>query len=118
MSKMSELFTTLDELVQVAKNLIECGEALIRIVKHVKEIFSEDEPTAVAAPDPEPVAVEAPPRQYTKEEVRAVLAGISQAGFRNEAKALVKKYGNGGSLTDIDPEDYPALIEEAEQYHA
>ena len=27
---------------------------------------------------------------------------------------LVKKYGNGGSLTDVDPKDYEALAVEVE----
>ena len=57
-------------------------------------------------------------RTYTKEEVRALLADLSQNGFRNEAKELVRKYSNGGSLTDIDPAKYPELVAEAEGYHA
>ena len=68
----------------------------------------------VPATEPEP----APPKAYTKEEVRAILADLSQNGFRNEAKALVRKYSDGGSLTDIDPANYPDLVAEAEGYHA
>ena len=47
---------------------------------------------AAAAPRAETPA----PKAYTKEEVRAILADLSQYGFRNEAKALVKKYADGG----------------------
>ena len=29
-------------------------------------------------------------------------------------KAIVKKYGNGGSLTDVPEESYPDLVKEVE----
>ena len=61
---------------------------------------------------PEP---EAP--SYTKEDVRALLAAkANEAGgqFKAQVKAIVKKYGNGGNLTDIPAESYPALVEEVE----
>ena len=57
------------------------------------------------------------PKTYTKEEVRAILADLSQNGFRSEAKTLVRKYSDGGSLTDIDPAKYPDLVAEAEALH-
>lgn len=40
-----------------------------------------------------------------------MLADLSQSGHRDEAKALVKKYADGGSLTDIDPARYPDLVQ-------
>ena len=52
-----------------------------------------------------------------KEEVRAMLADLSQSGHRDEAKALVKKYADGGSLTDIDPARYPDLVQEVQNCH-
>ena len=56
-------------------------------------------------------------RSYSKEEVRALLAAkAKEAGgqFKAQVKALVKKYGNGGSLTDVPAESYPALVSEVE----
>ena len=120
MSKMSELATALDDLTEVGQRLVACGQDLIRAAAHVKDCFTND--SAEAQPQESAEAQEAAPKQpapktYTKEEVRAMLASLSQSGFRAEAKALVKKYSNGGSLTDIDPADYPELVKEAEQYH-
>lgn len=133
MSRMNELATTLDELTEVGHRLVACGEDLIKAAARVKECFSDDEEEAKPAKapgkrrsakapepeqEPEPAEPEAPAaRTYTKEEVRAILADLSQSGHRDEAKALVKKYAGGGSLTDIDPARYPELVEEAQKYH-
>ena len=120
MSKMRELATALDEISEVGHRLMACGEDLIRAVARVKDCFTDD--SAEVQPQESAEAHESAPEQpapktYTKEEVRAMLASLSQSGFRAEAKALVKKYSNGGSLTDIDPADYPELVKEAKQYH-
>ena len=110
MSKMSELATALDDLTEIGQRLVACGENLIRAATCVKESFTNDsaevqpqEHAEVQEPAPEQPA----PKTYMKEEVRAMLASLSQSGFRAEAKALVKKFSNGGSLTDIDPANYP-----------
>ena len=136
MSRMSELALTLDELTEVGQRLVACGEDLIKAASRVKDCFSADEdaePASAKAPGrrraakapepeqhpesgPEPEPEQPAPKTYTKEEVRALLADLSQAGFRAEAKALVKKYSGGGSLTDIDPARYPELVQEAKQY--
>ena len=136
MSKMSELSTSLDELTEVGRRLMSCGEDLIQAAARVKECFSDDteeEPKPAKAPgrrraakavepeqEPEPAAEpETPaPKTYTKEEVRAMLADLSQSGHRDEAKALVKKYAGGGSLTDIDPARYPDLVQEVQDCYA
>ena len=115
MSKMSELATALDEMTEVGRTLITCGENLLKAAAHVRDCFTEDTPAA--AEEPAPVAETPAPKAYTKEEVRAILADLSQNGFRNEAKALVRKYSDGGSLTDIDPAKYPDLVAEAEALH-
>ena len=114
MSRMNELNLTMDELTDVGRQLAACGEALVRAASRVKECFSD---AGAGAPEPanEPAAVE--PVTYTKEEIRAMLANLAQAGFREEAKALVRKYADGGSLTDIDPARYAELAEEAQKYH-
>ena len=136
MSKMSELATALDELTEVGHQLVACGEDLIQAAARVKECFSDDaeeEPKPVKAPgrrrtakSPEPEQEPGPsaepempaPKTYTKEEVRAMLADLSQSGHRDEAKALVKKYADGGSLTDIDPARYPDLVQEVQDCYA
>lgn len=119
MSKMSELATVFDEMTEVGRTLITCGESLLKAAAHVRECFTEDMPAAAEEPAPvtEPVAETPALKAYTKEEVRAILADLSQNGFRNEAKALVRKYSDGGSLTDINPAKYPDLVAEAEALH-
>ena len=124
MSRMSELAAALDDLTEIGRQLAETGNGLIRAAARVKECFSGDEetepvrePEKAQEPAQEPEA-EPAPKTYSKEEVRVLLADMSQAGFRAEAKALVKKYSDGGSLTDIDPARYPELVEEAKSYHA
>lgn len=132
MSKMSELAAALDDLTEIGRKLADCGEDLIRAAASVKECFSDGErmeqpstkehaaepgkPAKASEPAAEPEKPAA--KTYSREEVRAMLADLSQAGFRAEAKALVKKYSGGGSLTDIDPARYPELVREAKQYHA
>ncbi len=121
MSKMSELSMLLD-------TLIECGEKLTETARALKTFYSsEDEPSATQAKSkssaqksaaPEAKQPESKPEKtYSKEEIRAMLAakaneadGIYKADVRN----LVRKYGNGGSLTDVDPKDYAALAAEVE----
>ena len=64
--------------------------------------------------EPSPLFQEAP--QYSKEEIRAMLAGLADNGHREEAKALVQKYADGGSFSNIDPARYSELAEEVKQY--
>jgi len=52
-------------------------------------------------------------REVAIEEVRAVLASKSQDGKTKEIKALLEKY-DAGKLSGVKPEDYPALLKEAE----
>ena len=121
MSKMSELSLTLDELAETGRKLIECGEQLTKTALSIQECFTGPEPEETgSAPEkaPEHTAEIIPSKvpqakTYTKEEVRELLARKSVEGFREQAKALVKKYG-GGSLTDIDPASYPDLVKETE----
>lgn len=122
MSKMSELSLTLDELAETGRRLIECGEQLTKTALSIRECFTGPEPEEADSAQekvPEHTAEIIPPKvpqakTYTKEEVRELLARKSVEGFREQAKALVKKYG-GGSLTDIDPASYPDLVKEAEE---
>ena len=50
---------------------------------------------------------------YTLVEVRAKLAGLSQAGKQAQVKALIESFG-AAKLTDIDPARYAAVMQQAE----
>ena len=61
----------------------------------------------------EKVVPAAEEKKITIEDVRAVLAEKSQEGKTREVKALLMKY-DAGKLSGVKPEDYPALLKEAE----
>ena len=70
-----------------------------------------DQEAAPTAPDPSPT------KTYDKEEIRALLAAKaaeSDGIYRAQVRDLVKKYGNGGSLTDVNPKDYADLAADTE----
>lgn len=121
MSKMSELSALLD-------NLISCGETLAETGRALKDFYSNTEEPAPAArsrakekkalateTESEAPKEEAP--HYSKEDVRGILAAkVAEAGgrFKTEVRAIVRKYGSGGSLTDVPAENYPDLVKEVE----
>jgi len=114
MSKMSELSQVLDDLIS-------CGEKMIQTANAIKEYSSEEAPAAEpekkAKVSKKEKAPEPAEKTYSKENVRALLAAkANEAGgqFKAQVKAIVKKYGNGGSLTDVPADSYPALVEEVE----
>lgn len=48
------------------------------------------------------------------EEVRRILADKSRAGFKEDIRNLLKKYG-ANKLSEIDPVNYQALVDDAEK---
>ena len=102
MSKMSELSQALDELVA-------CGEGLIRAANAIREIFSaEAEPAA----QPEE-SREEPSQRYTFAEVRKAFSAKSHAGYTEQIRALITRYG-ADKLSAVKEEDYPALMADLE----
>lgn len=71
-----------------------------------------DKPAKAEATDKPAPQAEAE-EKITIEEVRAVLAAKSQDGKRKEVKDLLLKY-DSGKLSGVKPEDYPALLADAE----
>lgn len=109
MSKMSELSQLLDELIS-------CGEKMIQVANAIKECFTANVPATEPVTEDKPKKEPATPT-YSKEDVRALLARkANEAGgqYKAQVKAIVKKYGNGGSLTDVPADSYPALVKEVE----
>ena len=75
-------------------------------------VTTDNSAKAEATDKPSPQA-EAEEKKITIEEVRAVLAAKSQDGKRKEVKDLLLKY-DSGKLSGVKPEDYPALLADAE----
>lgn len=133
MGKMSELSLMID-------TLISCGETLAETGRALKECFtSVDWPAeGTAAKDTDEKKAKDPPEEhhpaprkgntgkapaknehrYSKEEVRGILARTaaeSGGRYRMFVRELVRKYANGGSLTDVPEECYAALVKETEE---
>ena len=113
----------MSELSVMIDNLISCGETLDETGRALKEFYSGTEEATPAKPEKktkkqDPVPAEAPAeKQYSKEEVRGILAkkaNEAEGRFKADVKAIVQKSGNGGSLTNVDPKDYAALVTEVE----
>lgn len=118
-----KLVQSLRDLVKILDDLTTCGEMAIQTASAIMECFSEDKaPAAIPEKKSKPAKKEAKApepavKTYSKEDVRALLAAkANESGgqFKAQVKALVKKYANGGSLTDIPEDQYPALVEEVE----
>jgi len=138
MSKKNEISLVLDELITCGekmiaiadslKDFVSCGERMIAVAKEIKAIFTDTDsvkaiedsaPTTkakAAKAKPVPIA-DSEPKKYSKEDIRGILAAkANEAGGRYKAsvKAIVKKYSDGGNLTDVPVESYEALIKEVE----
>lgn len=59
-------------------------------------------------------ASESEEKVISLEDVRAVLAKISQHGLAGEVKKLIKKYG-GTKLSDVDPDNYQKLLDDVKE---
>lgn len=109
MGKVSELSMLVDELKK-------CGETLISISEELTEMFSSEETEKqsvkkkVSKGEEQETPVE---QELTLEEVRAVLADKSRAGFTEQVRELLKKHG-ADKLSAVDPAEYKALLADAE----
>lgn len=109
MGKTSELSILVDELKY-------CGETLIGISQGLSELFigaaenqKSDEPTTVT----EEQSKTAEEKVLTLEEVRAVLAEKSRAGFTTQIREILVKHG-AEKLSAVNPSEYQTLLKEVE----
>lgn len=105
--------STMNELFLKIADGFEClaagYRALAQDSKAASVVPATDTPAA-------PIEQEAPKEEkptVTMEQVRAVLAQKSKDGKKVQVKALLLKY-DSGKLSGVKPEDYPALLAEAE----
>lgn len=54
--------------------------------------------------------------EYSFEQVRKYLAGLSKDGYTKQIKAIISSYGKD-KLSDVDPKDYGSLMAAAEKLH-
>ena len=103
---MNELFL---KIADGFESLAAGYRALAQDSKAASVVPTTDTPAA-------PIEQEAPKEEkptVTMEQVRAVLAQKSKDGKKAQVKALLLKY-DSGKLSGVKPEDYPALLAEAE----
>lgn len=116
-----------DELLQLLDNIISCGENMAKLGLLLKEKVSAKPSTSPkkksTSQDTEEIKTasetvseekeESAAKTYTFAEVRKAFAAKSHAGYTNEVKAIIQKYGDG-RLSDVAESDYPALMSELE----
>jgi hypothetical protein len=105
------LYWTCNNLFSLVKNIV-----MKLISKNKKPAKAAKAEKKAKKADPAPMEAPAE-KQYSKEEVRGILAkkaNEAEGRFKADVKAIVQKYGNGGSLTNVDPKDYAALVTEVE----
>jgi DNA-directed RNA polymerase len=103
MSKMPELDLTVKELRQAASSLTATADNLATLFGG-SAAESTETATLPKAKETKPVALE---------DVRAVLAEKSRAGYTAEVRELLLKHG-ASKLSEIDPAKYQTLLEDAE----
>ena len=96
---------TPDKAQQIGNDLACLAASIAEIAEEIKAMynFAHDSDEAYD----EPVLPKA-----TLEEVRGILADKASCGFREAVQTLLKKHG-ANRLSDIDPSEYDALINEA-----
>lgn len=102
MSKMAEMAQTIEELRTAAASINAAADWLYQQFSGANEAQAAEAP---AKKEPKP--------ELKLEDVRSVLAEKSRAGHTSEVRALLKKHG-AAKLSEIDPANYEALLQEAE----
>ena len=108
MSKVKEMAMTIEDLRAAAAAI---NEAVDWLAAQFSGNADEATSPTPAAPAPAPAEEKKP--ELKLEDVRAVLAEKSRAGFTAEVRALLQKYG-ATKLSLVDPKDYEALLKDAE----
>lgn len=116
-----------NEMLQILDNIIACGENMAKLGTLLKKSLSE---SRAAAPqetpdrqgaDAESTAKEPMGRKtempaaptYTFADVRNACSAKSHAGYTNQVKELIGKYG-ADRLSDVKEADLPALMADLE----
>ena len=92
------------ELELAVSEIRSCGEMILGAAERLVRAF-EASPTETIAPQEESLTIE---------DVRRVLAQKSREGFTAEIRTLLEKHG-ADRLSNIVPEQYAALLKEAER---
>lgn len=111
MNKKANLEVVLNEMITAGQKMIEAANALRKIIAETAEPISK-EPVKKEEPK-QGSKSETETKTYTFQEVRGIMATLSSKGMKDEAKALLTKYG-ANRLSAVKEDDYPVLVAEAE----
>ena len=101
MGKMSDMAMTIDALRNAADAITEAANCLAQLASGDNTEESPKEKAPVQKPT------------LTLEQVRAVLAEKSRAGYTANVRELLQKYG-ASKLSQVDSSNYEALLRDAE----
>ena len=102
--------STMDEMDQTIRELRDAAAAINAAADWLTQQFSETDEKPSSNPKP----LKEPAKNKLKlEDVRAVLADKSRAGYTAEVRDLLKKYG-ADRLSKVDLAYYEALLKDAE----
>jgi hypothetical protein len=104
--------------IKLLLDLIEDVRAVADDLQTIADAMASDEPTAPTEPAETPIPEKPEPepeKAIRLEDVRAVLAAKSRDGYGAQVRDLIKKHG-GTKLSDIDPSEYGAMLQEAEVF--
>lgn len=115
MSKIKLLLDVVSDLHSLADSLQAVAEAMTQDEPEQPKKAAEEKPVQKSEKKQTAKKTEKPMEKptLTLEQVRAVLAEKSRAGYTAEVKTLLLKHG-ADKLSDIDPAEYPALLADAE----
>ena len=107
MNKVELIIEGAKLLLNVAKNLHSLADSVQALCTLVTDGLTEKKETPAAKAETKKAPA------VTLEKVRSVLADKSRAGHTAEVRAIIARYG-ADKLSEIDPENYEAVIKEAE----
>ena len=105
MSKMAEMAQTIEDLRTAAASINAAADWLYQQFSGEDDSKQQKSISAAKKEEPKP--------EVKLEDVRAVLAEKSRAGHTAAVRALLQKYG-AAKLSEIDPANYEALLQDAE----
>ena len=119
--QLYKIGTALVKVAELTEKLIPLlrtiGEGMLESSDEPKKVTTKSKVKALPAPGPEVIETttpaDEPAKEYTLEDVRAVLAEKSRAGHTEAVRELIAKYG-ADRLSAIDSSKYAALMADAE----
>ena len=115
-AKLSQTLMALAAELEVAPTQENATEAAApkTVAKKVPQPKEAKQAEATGETSSSETSIEAIKNPVTIEQVRAVMAEKSQAGFTAQVKALLETFG-AAKLSAVNPEDYEALLEAAKE---